>query len=976
MKTSLLKKIIATILSLCLLAGITAVAANAETQADTKTIFLGYNDELNITSTGYTLNEETVEFTGKYILTGIIGTGIYFDEAGTYDVTVHNLDATSREWYSSLTLSDGVVLNLTVDGINEFYGDNHPGIQFNGDFGTATVNLTLNENSSVDFGSQSNNTNVSVAEQITVSMSDGTAVPGTEAEGWRDSTLTFSKGEPTAACTEWVKTAETHSKNCNICGSGTAEPHDIVGYDWIDAETCAPHCDVCGLVDVLAEPHSMTVYDWYDEEHCIKYCSKCEEYDYSASGLVPHSMTAYDTYDDEYCIIICENCGYGDEETGIVEHSYDDGVVVPATEKEAEHTKYTCANCKGIYKEYNTEKAITFKLYSEYEEQWEESAILAYVNGKPVTLIRNMSADEWDTYALPYDENSSYVFKWINAGYNEELGVEIYLPDSEETAFSKIDMSEYEMLQTICTVNVADYTDVDSALAQIPDYLEYYSADSVAALVTAVKGVERMLPAGKQTDVDAVAAAIETAVDGLVELENPVPNGVINMSAGNYVYINDDYYSDNPGYAYYNEETGDEIFYEYKGKYVILETEPKDEGNEDYVHYGIYTYTGEVEIDLVNTYITGYYGNLGIYNDASVTLNLFGANALAAYETYDGYAGIDMEEGTKLHIKDSNGSLVAIGENNCAGIGSYYYDEKGIDNGEIIIDGSTIFALSVGDGAGIGGGYEGGAGKITINGGTIWAECMSDDGSGIGVGDDGNGGEIIINGGDITALSLDDDGAGIGGADSGSIDSITINGGNIVAGSEDGAAIGGGQDSDSFGGKIIINGGNISASEWHDADENLIGNGNSASKGEGEDNFVQINGGNIDDANSKGISPAPKNEDGKALVEMQMTVHEYYSDKEITLELSDGTTVTVTADGTTVTAYIPEGTTVTNADELGSEPTIIPDDPTDDPTDDPNEGDDDDDEEMFWLWKLILDIINWFTNTFTGIWNWIAGLFV
>lgn len=968
MKTSLFKKIIATILSLCLLAGITAIAANAETQADTKIIFFEYDDEIKITSTGYTLNGAAVEFTGKYILAGKIGSGIYFDEAGTYDVTVHNLDATSEKWHSSLTLSDGVTLNLTVDGINKFCGHNHPGIQFT-DTGTAAVNLTVNENSSVEFGRwDSNGTDISVAECVTVEMSDGTAVPGTETEGWRDLTLTVSKGEP-AVCIEWANTADTHFKNCDICSAGTAEPHDIVGYYWIDTENCAPYCEVCGFVDVLAEPHSMTGYVWYDEEYCIKCCSKCGGYDDSASGLVPHSMTEYEKYDSEFCEVVCANCEYRTTEPTLVEHVYDEGVVVPATEKEAEYTKYTCKGCGYFYKEYNTENSIVFKLYSEDNSMWEESAIIAYVNGKPVNLIRNMSEEEWDTFALHYDENSSYVFKWINAGNNQVFGVEIYLPASETAAYSKTDMSEYEMLQTIYTVNVADYTAVDAALAQIPDYLEYYTADSVATLVTAVKGVERMLPTGKQTEVDAMAAAIKAAVDGLVALDNPVPNGVINMSAGNYVYINDDYYSDEPGYVYYNDESDDETVYDYEGKYVILETEPKDSGNENYVHFGVYTYTGEIEIDLVNTYITGYYGNLGIYNDASVTLNLFGANALAAYETYDGYAGIDMEEGAKLHINDGNGSLIAIGEDNCAGIGSYYdyYDEEGVDGGEIIIDGSTIFALSVGDGAGIGGGYKGGAGKITINGGTIWAECMSDDGSGIGVGDDGNGGDIIINGGDITALSLDDDGAGIGGADNGSIDSITINGGNIVAGSEDGAAIGGGQESDSFGGKIIINGGNISASEWHDVDEKLIGNGNSFSKGEGEDNFVQINGGNIDDANSKGIYPAPKNKDGKKLVKIQMTVHEYYKDKEITLELSDGSTVTVTADGTNVTAYIPEGTTVTNADKLGSDPTIIPDNPGD--------GDDDGDEEMFWLWKLILDIINWFVNTFTGIWNWIIGLF-
>ncbi len=679
----------------------------------------------------------------------------------------------------------------------------------------------------------------------------------------------------------YVQTAETHQFKCEVCGRvDEPEVHDIGYFNNLNDETCAPYCYDCGFVEVFAQPHS---------------------------------MTAYDTYDDEYCIIFCENCGYGNEETGLVEHSFTE-ISVPASKNETAHTNHLCVNCKYLYKEYNTENAIVFKLYSENEAEWEESAILAYVNGKPVTLIRNMSGTEYDTFALPYDKNSSYVFKWINAGHNEKLGVEIYLPDSEEAAFSKIDMREYEMLQTICTVNVADYTDVDAALAQIPDYLEYYSADSVAALVTAVKGVERMLPAGKQADVDAMAAAVNAAVNGLVELENPVPNGVINMSAGNDVYINNDYYSDNPCYVYYNEDSDYETIYEYDGKYVILETESKDGGEEDYVHYGISTYAGEVELDLVNTYITGYFGNLGVYFHSSVTLNLFGANALASYESYYGYAGIEIDANAKLHINDSNGSLIAIGEDNSAGIGS----RRGYDNGEIIIDGSTIFALSVGDGAGIGSGFEGSAGKITINGGTIWAECMSDDGAGIGVGDDGNGGDIIINGGDITALSIDDDGAGIGGADSGSIDSITINGGNIVAGSEDGAAIGGGQYSDSFGGKITINGGNISASEWHDDAENLIGNGNSDSKGESEDNFVQINGGNINVTNSKGISPAPKDKNGNVLEKKQIVVHDSLIGQEITVELSDGSKITVTATDKEVSVYAPKNVSVSNETDLAT----------------------------------------------------------
>ncbi len=713
---------------------------------------------------------------------------------------------------------------------------------------------------------------------------------------------------------DYIRTAETHQLKCNMCGvTNATQSHRIVNYQTMDGEKCIPYCDDCGLVEAAAKPHSMTSYGTFDSENCILYCTDCGYGDEEA-GFVPHLMTAYETYDDEYCIKVCERCSYGNAETGLVKHSYDNGTLVPATDTESENIKYTCKNCNHSYRKYNTENSIVFKLFSNDESgAWEECAILVYVNGKPVTLVRNMTGSDCDIFAMPYDKNSSYVFKWIDGAYCEAFGAEIYLPDSEDAVFDETDMSYYDMLQTIYAINVADYSDVDDALVQIPDYLEWYSADSVAALVTAVKGVERMLPAGKQAEVDAMAAAIENAVDGLVELEDPVPNGVINMSAGNYLYINDSYFSEKPSYTHFNSETGDNIFYEYEGKYVILETQPKDEGNEDYVHYGISTYTGEVEFDLVNTFITGYFDNFNIFDDSDVTLNLFGANAFACYYWEDDdVAGIEIEEDAKLHIKDSKGSLVAIGQDDQAGIGS----EEDEDIGEITIDGGTIFALSLGDGAGIGGGYEGGAGKITINSGTIWAECMSDDGAGIGVGDDGYGGEIIINGGDITALSLDDDGAGIGGADEGYIDSITINGGNIVAGSEDGAAIGGGQEAESFGGKITINGGKISASEWHNNDENLIGNGSSNSKGESKDNFVQINGGRINTSNSKGISPAPKDKNGNVLEEKKVTVHDSLIGKEITIELSNGSKITVTADDNEISVYAPKDASVSNETEL------------------------------------------------------------
>ena len=139
-----------------------------------------------------------------------------------------------------------------------------------------------------------------------------------------------------------------------------------------------------------------------------------------------------------------------------------------------------------------------------------------------------------------------------------------------------------------------------------------------------------------------------------------------------------------------------------------------------------------------------------------------------------------------------------------------------------------------------------------------------------------------------------------------------------VAGSEDGAAIGGGQDADSFGGEIIINGGSISASEWHDNDEYLIGNGSGNSVGETDYNFVEINGGAIDLTNSSGIYPEPKDKKGNALEKKQITVHESLIGKEITVEFSDGSKITVTPTDEEFSFYAPKDATVTNAEDLAT----------------------------------------------------------
>ena len=116
--------------------------------------------------------------------------------------------------------------------------------------------------------------------------------------------------------------------------------------------------------------------------------------------------------------------------------------------------------------------------------------------------------------------------------------------------------------------------------------------------------------------------------------------------------------------------------------------------------------------------------------------------------------GIDVGKGNSLTIygqRLGTGELTATGDRNNAGIGGGW-DGAG---GKITINGGTVNATSnsyiYGSGAGIGGGNKGDGGTITINGGTVEATSQGNvdgggDGAGIGGGGSGAGGEITLNG--------------------------------------------------------------------------------------------------------------------------------------------------------------------------------------------------------------------------------------
>ena len=193
-------------------------------------------------------------------------------------------------------------------------------------------------------------------------------------------------------------------------------------------------------------------------------------------------------------------------------------------------------------------------------------------------------------------------------------------------------------------------------------------------------------------------------------------------------------------------------------------------------------------------------GNIAAIDNLSGWLLVRGILTRNATLRVSGEAYIILEDGSSLAVAGSSNSAgIDVSEGNSLSI---YAQSTGNNMGKLTATGC--------DGAGIGGGYNGSSGTITINGGTVTATggCYSAiilanyRGAGIG-GYNGSSGTITINGGIVTATGGSGS-AGIGGY------TVTITGGTVTAtgGSYGGAGIGSGWgDSDS----ITITGGTVTA---------------------------------------------------------------------------------------------------------------------------------------------------------------------
>ena len=165
-------------------------------------------------------------------------------------------------------------------------------------------------------------------------------------------------------------------------------------------------------------------------------------------------------------------------------------------------------------------------------------------------------------------------------------------------------------------------------------------------------------------------------------------------------------------------------------------------------------------------------------------LTLVGTNSLSAGTYAAGLTVVSNAIGAAslvIGAADTSQTLTAKGGANAAGIGGGYMGS----GGRVTISGGAVTATGGASAAGIGGGSGGSGGRVTISGGMVTAKGGLF-GAGIGGGFSGSGGAVTISGGAMTATggSL---AADIGGGRSAAGGTNTFTGGSILAASVAGA---------------------------------------------------------------------------------------------------------------------------------------------------------------------------------------------
>lgn len=768
---------------------------------------------------GYTIGEnKKVPHTGAYLLRGSGNQEVYFHANGgktAYDVTVQNLKLKVGMWKSAFGIESGTTLNLTVQEDNTILGYNHPGIMLfgTGDHLAASVAVTMAGDSRLTLGNQMEGTDISASQGIQITLTDETGVSGLGNLANKGETLTLGKGKLHTHEYAWQSDVDGHMGICNICGQDTPKSaHEFV-YN-VTQNGHVQVCVVCAMVKA-EQAHTMTDWDCKDEAQHIRHCSA--------------------------------GCGYEE----LQDHNWGEGVFVPGDEDSLPAYNHTCRECAAVRTtEEDTANAMAVMLGEGYGDTWNGAGLIVYRDGvKWKTLGIDSHDVEEKTVYLPYKAGRCYAFQWQQGEYDEECKVAVTLPGEANPVFEQEDFSNVKQNEIVFALNLADYTAVDAAVAAIPAGLQYYTIESVTALMEQVYAVNRLLGTAQQEQVNGYAAAITAATAALVPQTEA--NGYLDLADGD-VYITEDGY----------RRTLDGAHTPHTGAYMLV-------GSTD--QYRVKVESGTHEITLWNLFVEqDATSPIQIDPGAAVQMKLVGDSVLNSYE--DEKAGLNVPEGAALHmLKQSTGSLYVKGLWGAAGIGGNA-DEGA---GEITIDGGQITALGL-EGSGIGGGFNGAAGKIVINGGKIHAECLDSGGAGIGAGEGGQGG------------------------------SITINGGFLTVGSDKGAAIGSGIDNSKCD-KIVINDGVIVI---HSSHNNPVIIGNVDDPDEEAENTVEINGGNIisDVYNlAAGVQPAPKNARGELVVPYKITVPEELENKRVLLTLPDGGQTLVTAYGVRIVTFLPRG---------------------------------------------------------------------
>ena len=187
--------------------------------------------------------------------------------------------------------------------------------------------------------------------------------------------------------------------------------------------------------------------------------------------------------------------------------------------------------------------------------------------------------------------------------------------------------------------------------------------------------------------------------------------------------------------------------------------------------------TANVTLDGVNIVIDNtweHQGTAGIRTtgEGNVTIELDGENSVKSAVRA---AGLQKENGGNLTIKDNNataGKLKATGGIGGAGIGGGAKESAS----NITITGGEIIATGGNGSAGIGGGNDSGpnsASGILISGGKVTATGGDFGGAGIGGGSWSSASDITITGGEVTAKG-GTNGAGIGGGWNGSGGNLSV----------------------------------------------------------------------------------------------------------------------------------------------------------------------------------------------------------